>query len=581
MERVHLKMYLFNTKGSLTEIRRINVPPKLQWSELCGYVRDMVDAEFTLEYKDPEGDMVTVSSEAEWNECLQIGTYQDGEPPLRLHIKKCKAKKDTEDKEVLKKQKSDTKGKSRCSGSGSDTLEPNLFYTTDNTPLPEHQRLQEIQASVAPILQQYFPVDWDPTNFDVSLLPNWLQAAVKLVKGTDAIDLDISIPILEGCLNARAIFLMGQNKYCEALPMLENASKLVPSCRTTYNIACCFALMGVTRAAIKALSKAVEQGYNNLSHMLADDDLESLRHTRGFLRLVKRLQGTNEDLSSSDDSYEVVDSDEHGVSSSPVSTPHTLATSVDSIQHSLDTLGGPAVVAEVQVQPSTPCVNVQNETMLETEVEVQVDVQGPSDVEQHSVSPVVEVQEVRVEVMEETREADTVIVPPSTQIAEQTPPAGETVHTAIHQLLSNLARQFTGKTEETAQTEAAVVPVIETLPVVTPVEQPTVENQDCARATSVHNMIHRILADFAHRQAGVEEQLQHEASQVAPAAAPVVETPHVDAPVEQPSVMQPFHEKRLRLMDMGFMDDDLNLQLLTSCEGNLQVVVDRIVNIMH
>ncbi len=56
-----------------------------------------------------------------------------------------------------------------------------------------------------------------------------------------------------------------------------------------YNFACIHAVGGRTHEALEALSQAVELGFADAAHMLADPDLESLRDLPEFLALVESL----------------------------------------------------------------------------------------------------------------------------------------------------------------------------------------------------------------------------------------------------------------------------------------------------
>lgn len=57
-----------------------------------------------------------------------------------------------------------------------------------------------------------------------------------------------------------------------------------------YNLACSLALSGDAEAACAALERAIELGYADAEHLLADDDLASLQGSATFERLVARLR---------------------------------------------------------------------------------------------------------------------------------------------------------------------------------------------------------------------------------------------------------------------------------------------------
>ena len=57
-----------------------------------------------------------------------------------------------------------------------------------------------------------------------------------------------------------------------------------------YNLACSLALLSRPLEAMDALEESVRNGYNDLEHLLADDDLASLRTERRFADLAQALQ---------------------------------------------------------------------------------------------------------------------------------------------------------------------------------------------------------------------------------------------------------------------------------------------------
>lgn len=57
-----------------------------------------------------------------------------------------------------------------------------------------------------------------------------------------------------------------------------------------YNLACSLCLCGQRDQALDALERAIELGYDDPEHLLADDDLTALRAEARFLGLVERLR---------------------------------------------------------------------------------------------------------------------------------------------------------------------------------------------------------------------------------------------------------------------------------------------------
>ncbi|MFW5841440.1 MAG: TPR end-of-group domain-containing protein, partial [Planctomycetota bacterium] len=56
-----------------------------------------------------------------------------------------------------------------------------------------------------------------------------------------------------------------------------------------YNHACALARLGRKQQAMEKLTAAVEAGWQNLSHLQKDPDLDSLRKMKGYKQLIERL----------------------------------------------------------------------------------------------------------------------------------------------------------------------------------------------------------------------------------------------------------------------------------------------------
>jgi hypothetical protein len=57
-----------------------------------------------------------------------------------------------------------------------------------------------------------------------------------------------------------------------------------------YNLACSLALLARASEALDALEQAVSLGYADAEHLLADEDLASLRAEPRFLEIVRALR---------------------------------------------------------------------------------------------------------------------------------------------------------------------------------------------------------------------------------------------------------------------------------------------------
>ena len=55
-----------------------------------------------------------------------------------------------------------------------------------------------------------------------------------------------------------------------------------------YNLACSYAVLGMTEPALSALQRAFELGYHHINHVKRDPDLKSLHHDPRFIRLLRR-----------------------------------------------------------------------------------------------------------------------------------------------------------------------------------------------------------------------------------------------------------------------------------------------------
>jgi tetratricopeptide (TPR) repeat protein len=54
-----------------------------------------------------------------------------------------------------------------------------------------------------------------------------------------------------------------------------------------YNLACSLSMIGQYDAAIESLRRAIEIGYHDFAHILADPDLDPLRDLAGFIQLLR------------------------------------------------------------------------------------------------------------------------------------------------------------------------------------------------------------------------------------------------------------------------------------------------------
>jgi tetratricopeptide (TPR) repeat protein len=55
-----------------------------------------------------------------------------------------------------------------------------------------------------------------------------------------------------------------------------------------YNLACSYALLGMTERAFESLERSLRLGYSHLNHLRRDPDLKSLRRDPRFARMLRR-----------------------------------------------------------------------------------------------------------------------------------------------------------------------------------------------------------------------------------------------------------------------------------------------------
>lgn len=97
-------------------------------------------------------------------------------------------------------------------------------------------------------------------------------------------------PLFADALRVHANNLAAKGLYGRALLMDRRLVRLQPDRAIPwYNLACSYAVLGMTDPAIAALQRALELGYRFHSHLRRDPDLKSLRHDPRFIRLLRRL----------------------------------------------------------------------------------------------------------------------------------------------------------------------------------------------------------------------------------------------------------------------------------------------------
>jgi len=107
-------------------------------------------------------------------------------------------------------------------------------------------------------------------------------------------DDDVAVPVAGGSgadLFQRAKQLYNDERYREAGPTYEAAARAEYRSEVAwYNAACSYALASEKLAALGALQNAIDEGYDDLSHIQSDDDLNSIRNDRRFQLMLEGLR---------------------------------------------------------------------------------------------------------------------------------------------------------------------------------------------------------------------------------------------------------------------------------------------------
>jgi tetratricopeptide (TPR) repeat protein len=99
-------------------------------------------------------------------------------------------------------------------------------------------------------------------------------------------------PLHTGALRAHAHNLARRGHYGRALQLDRRLVRLLPERPIPwYNLACSYAVLGMTEPAFTALQRAVELGYRHVRHLCRDPDLKSLRRDPRFARILRRSTG--------------------------------------------------------------------------------------------------------------------------------------------------------------------------------------------------------------------------------------------------------------------------------------------------
>ncbi len=97
-------------------------------------------------------------------------------------------------------------------------------------------------------------------------------------------------PFFTDALRVHANNLAARGLYGRALQMDRRLVRLLPDRPIPwYNLACSYAVLGMTEPAVAALQRSFELGYRHIHHLRRDPDLKSLRQDPRLIRLLRRF----------------------------------------------------------------------------------------------------------------------------------------------------------------------------------------------------------------------------------------------------------------------------------------------------
>lgn len=89
--------------------------------------------------------------------------------------------------------------------------------------------------------------------------------------------------------------LTGMGRFEEGLAVDRQLVRLAPdNAIVFYNLACSLALTERIDEALDALEEAVRRGYDDVEHLVRDEDLSAVRHEARFEALLRRLGEAHE-----------------------------------------------------------------------------------------------------------------------------------------------------------------------------------------------------------------------------------------------------------------------------------------------
>ncbi|MFO0889116.1 MAG: hypothetical protein U0790_08240 [Isosphaeraceae bacterium] len=98
-------------------------------------------------------------------------------------------------------------------------------------------------------------------------------------------------PFFVEAIRVLANHLAAKGEYARTLQLDRRLVRLIPDNDIAwYNLACTYAVLGMTDPAFAALQRSLELGYRLIERLRQDPDLKSLRRDPRFLRLLRRFE---------------------------------------------------------------------------------------------------------------------------------------------------------------------------------------------------------------------------------------------------------------------------------------------------
>jgi len=166
---------------------------------------------------------------------------------------------------------------------------PEILYSyTDTINKTPETAPEEYRTSVPRCLEQLFLQNKIlPHN-----IPTFLEGIVTIHnQPNNQVDLDVDVEKLKDVLHRKGFGLMDEKEYGKARSMFRALLIIKPEDPiTSYNVACTESLLGNYEDAIYFLKQAIDFGYDDVDHLLDDDDFINIRSTPGFGEVVNYIK---------------------------------------------------------------------------------------------------------------------------------------------------------------------------------------------------------------------------------------------------------------------------------------------------